>query len=159
MLSHKEKVERIKKCVHFPLDMAAFDSTMVQRYISCYPYAIGSVVLVDEIYRIGAISGRKPIDEKYSSIGEVVSLLYEDCETLDLRIARYSGEALSEREYLIRLIIKSYREEISDYHFLRCDSGIWTEKWRMQKPRVVEEKYYCYDSWPWREVGLYKITR
>lgn len=159
--SYEEKIARIATQVHEELDYCAYDSTMCQTITNCYSHALGATLMFDMIYRIGAISGKKPVNESFRSTEEVISLLKEDCKTLGLGIEDYKGEPLEENEYLIKLYVKVYRgDKIYDYHFLRCDKGVWTEKWRYSKPRVMENLDRSqYNSFPWVSVGLFKITK
>ncbi|MCI8965078.1 MAG: hypothetical protein HFJ43_01780 [Clostridia bacterium] len=153
-----EKINRIKKAVHSEMDFSDYNATLCRNICNCYSHAIGSTLPIEEIYRIGAICSKKDIAEKYVSVDEIVSLLYEDLRTLNLGIEEYNGDELKNNEYLIKLYIKRYREWlISDYHFIRCDNRGWTEKWRHYKEAVIDEDYYTF--FPWEEVGIYKITK
>ena len=156
----EEKVARIKEQVHRELNFSDYDSTVCRNTTSCYSHAIGATAAFDRIYRVGAISGRKPIGEEYISVDEVIKLLSLDMETLDLGFELYQNEDLLENQYLIMLLIKSYRDRVNDYHFLRCDNGVWTEKWRGQKPLVIDDiSKTQYMSFPWERIGVYKITK
>lgn len=159
--SNAEKINRIRCQVHEKLDYTSYDSTMCQAITNCYSHALGATLMFDKIYRIGAICGKKPITEDYYSIKEMIELLKCDAETLGLGICEYEGEPIKENEYLIKLYAKIYRtDRIFDYHFLRCDDGVWTEKWRYSKLCVMEDiDRSKYNSFPWVTVGLFKITK
>lgn len=154
-----EKINRIKKAVHSKINFSDYNATSCRNVCNCYSHAIGSTLPIEKIYRIGAICNKKDIEEEYASVEEIVSLLYEDLRTLNLGIEVYNGrDKLKKNQYLIKLYVKRYREwMINDYHFIRCDNGIWTEKWRSLKEVVIDENYYNF--FPWEEVGIYKITK
>lgn len=156
-LMFEEKISRIIIATHSELNLSDYDSTNCQAVCNCYSHAIGSTIPFKEIYRIGAISGLKGVTTDYYSVDELVFLLYEDLKVLELGIEEYQGEELLENQYLIRLYVKAYRNnKIFDYHFTRCDNGIWTEKWRNEKARLVVSSY---NFFPWNKVGTYKITK
>ena len=114
------------------------------------------------LYRIGVISQKKPIDERYTSFEEIRNLLFLDCQTLHLEIKESSlEEELAENEYKIALFIKKWANgEIADYHFWRFEDGIWTEKWKGRQMSVVQDfKRDKLDYFPWNFVGIYKIAR
>lgn len=155
-----EKVSRVRKQVHQDLDFSAYESTMCRNVTNCYSHALGATYSFDSFYRVGAISGLKPIDEEYFSVDEVMELLYKDMETLGLGFEPYKHDTLKENEYVIVLLIKSYRDRINDYHFLRYERDVWTEKWRGSKPTVIDD--ICrtqYRGFPWKWCGEYKITK
>ena len=89
-MTRDEKIKNIKKSVHLPLNVTYYNSTIVMENTNCYSHAIGSTLPYLELYRIGAICGKKPIDEKYSSIIEIEDLLFSDCKMLNLQIEKSS---------------------------------------------------------------------
>ena len=159
-ISFAEKVSRIREQVHQDLDFSAYDSTECRKVTNCFSHALGATASFDNIYRVGAISELKPLNEEYCSIDEVKDLLSKDMETLGLGFEPYNHEALKKNEYVIVLLIKSYREMINDYHFLRYEGGVWTEKWRGSKPTVIDDPSRTqYMGFPWKWCGEYKITK
>lgn len=138
-----------------------YQSSETRRNTNCYSHALGIVSSLLSIYRIGAISGLKSIEEKYRSISEIIYLLKEDLNTLKLsyEIVNSENVPLVDNQYVIKLYVKIYANgAIGDYHFLRYEDGIWTEKWRGQYSRTVESDYY--DSFgSWHKVLMLKITR
>lgn len=156
----EEKVARIKEQVHGELNFSDYDSTVCRNTTNCFSHAIGATASLYGIYRVGAISGKKSIEKEYESVEEVIELLALDMEALGLGFELYQNEDLLENQYLIMLVIKSYRDRVNDYHFLRCDKGVWTEKWRGQKPMVIDDISHTPYTWfPWERIGVYKITK
>ena len=160
-ITFAEKISRIREQVHQDLDFSAYDSTECRNTTNCFSHAIGATASFDQIYRIGAISGIKPINEKYFSTEEVKKLLSKDMETLGLGFEPYKHDSLKENEYVIVLLIQRYSDgRIHDYHFLRYERGVWTEKWRYSRPMVIDDiSRTKYRSFPWEWSGEYKITR
>lgn len=157
-MTFEEKIRRIRIAAHSELDLSDYDSTLCRNICNCYSHVIGCTLMLEYIYRIGAICGKKDIRDEYTSIKELVFLLYEDFKVLNLGIEEYRGEVLLENQYLIKLYVKSYRDnKIFDYHFIRCDKGIWTEKWRNRKAMEISKNYYNF--FPWKKVDTYKITK
>ena len=109
-----------------------YNATNYRDNTNCYSHALGATFPELRLYRIGVISGKKPIDQKYFSIEEIKELLFLDCETLGLKIEESSlEEKLLENQYKIKLFVKIWaNREIGDYHFWRLDNEIWTEKWK-----------------------------
>lgn len=155
-------LDRIRETTHQKLDKTRYVTTLVRNTTNCYSYAMGSTVSCLNLYRVGAISGIKPLEEPYSSAGEIIKLLYEDFKEIDLVIERSSEEeAISENQYKIALFVKVYADnQIHDFHFARFEEGRWSEKFWRQLPRDIgtslENKY---NYWPWRLVGIFKVTR
>ena len=157
-----QKIENIKKSVHLPLNFLDYNGTNVRDNTNCYSHALGSTLPFLELYRIGSISGKKGIDERYKSIEEIKSLLIADCKTIDLKIEESSEEdELLENQYKIELFVAiNNKGEIWDYHFLRFENGIWTEKWKRKSVQTFYKNDISkYKSFPWHLVGYYKITR
>ena len=155
-------LDRIRETTHQKLDKTRYVTTLVRNTTNCYSYAMGSTVSCLNLYRVGAISGIKPLEEPYFSTGEIIKLLYEDFREIDLTIERSSEEeVISENQYKIALFVKVYADnQIHDFHFARFEEGRWSEKFRWQLPRDIgtslENKY---NFWPWRLVGIFKVTR
>jgi len=156
-------IELLKGEVHYEPYFLRYCSTNHRNNTNCYSHALGAVFPRLELYRIGAISGKKPIDEKYSSIEEIEELLFSDCETLGLKIEEsFLEEKLLANQYKIKLFVKIWENgQIADYHFWRQDNGgIWTEKWKGYCMNQVEDpEKDRMNSDPWHYVGIYKITR
>jgi hypothetical protein len=155
-------LDRIRETTHQKLDKTRYDTTLVRNTTNCYSYAMGSTVSCLNLYRVGAISGRKPLEEPYFSTGEIIKLLYEDFKEIDLTIERSSEEeVISENQYKIALFVKVYADnKIHDFHFTRFEDGRWSEKFRWQLPRDIGTSLKNeYNYWPWRLVGIFKVTR
>lgn len=155
-------IETIKNEVHLPPFFEVYNATNYRNNTNCYSHALGATFPKLELYRIGAISGKKPIDQKYFSVEEIKELLFLDCETLGLKIEESSlEEKLLENQYKIKLFVKIWADEtIGDYHFWRLDNQIWTEKWKgynMNQIQDTEKDRMNY--FPWNFVGIYKISR
>ncbi len=89
-------------------------------------------------------------------------MLYEDFKEIDLTIERSSEEeVISENQYKIALFVKVYADnKIHDFHFTRFEDGRWSEKFRWQLPRDIGTSLKNeYNYWPWRLVGIFKVTR
>ena len=156
-------LDRIRETTHQKLDKTRYVTTLVRNTTNCYSYAMGSTVSCLNLYRVGAISGIKPLEEPYSSAGEIIKLLYEDFKEIDLVIERSSEEevVICENQYKIALFVKIYADnKIHDFHFARFEEGRWSEKFWRQLPRDIgtslENKY---NYWPWSLVGIFKVTR
>lgn len=155
-------LDRIRETTHQKLDKTRYVTTLVRNTTNCYSYAMGSTVSCLNLYRVGAISGIKPLEEPYSSAGEIIKLLYEDFREIDLTIERSSEEeVISENQYKIALFVKVYADnKIHDFHFTRFEDGRWSEKFRWQLPRDIGTSLKNeYNYWPWRLVGIFKVTR
>ena len=155
------RLEKIKKSVHIEMDTTQYNSTNVIENTNCYSHAIGSILPYIELYRVGAISGKKPIDEPYFSIGELIGLLYQDLETLELKVEKsFEEEKINDNQYKIALFVKIYADEKIHYHFLRFEKNEWTEKFKGQYLRNIGNSLKgLYDYWPWRLVSIFKITK
>ncbi len=152
--------ETIKKQVHMSHELQKYESTVVRDETNCYSYAIGATYPELRNYRIGALSQKKSIYEKYSSKEEILRLLEQDLNILELKheICQ-SLKQLGSGEYAIRLYIRKYANgQIADYHFIRYDPEEgWSEKWRWQMPSKITENYYE-GRWDWENVMTLKIT-
>ena len=159
----KNIIETLKGEVHLPPYFEVYSSTNYRNNTNCYSHALGATFPNLELYRIGAISGKKPIDEKYFSIEEIKELLFLDCDTLGLKIEESSlEEKISANQYKIKLFVCIWaNEQIGDYHFWRQDNGgIWTEKWKGYcMDQIQDPEKDRMNSDPWHFVGIYKITR
>ena len=156
-------IDIILNQVHTPLEMFKYESTNVRNNTNCYSHAIGATYPELEIYRIGAISNLKSIDQKYTSKEEILNLLFEDLKTLKLKYEEIDLDNdvdLEENQYIIKLYIQfSSDGKIFDYHFIRFEDGKWTEKRKLQR---VSELYHenMYDKrYLWEHVVTLKITR
>lgn len=161
-MTRDEKIENIKKAVHSELDISEYNSTGIRNSTNCYSHAIGSTLPYLELYRIGAISGKKEIDHEYNSIEEIKQLLFSDFKVLNLQIEESSEEdELLENQHRIALFVAiSNNGKIYEYHFLRLNNGEWTEK-RKNLPctEFYNNSITKYKSFPWHLVGYYKITK
>lgn len=158
-----EVLARIKEEVHLPLKWERYKETHIRNETNCYSHAIGATSPKLEYYRIGAISEKKEIDERFKSISEIIFLLMEDLTKLDLKyeaISESDGEPkMEDNQHIIRLYVKIYANGIiGDYHFIRFDEGFWTEKWKGRKVSKAEPNDYE-NRWEWRRVIDLKITR
>ena len=161
-MTRDEKIKNIKKTVHLPLNFLDYNSTNVRDNTNCYSHAIGSTLPYLEFYRIGAICGKKPIDEKYFSIPEIEEFLFEDFKVLNLQIEKSSKmEELSNDYYKIALFVAINNEgNIWEYHFLRNDEGKWTEKRKnMPCTDFYNNSISKYMAFPWELVSYYKIKK
>lgn len=160
----QEIIEKIKVEVHLPLDTQRYEETMVQNETNCYSHAIGATTPSIQVYRIGAISGRKDIGEKFKSTEEIINLLKEDLDVLGLKyetITDFEKESpnLAQDQYIICLYAKIYANGmLADYHFIRYEAGKWSEKWRGRKPTEIWDNYYE-ERWEWKRLMNLKITR
>ena len=161
-MTREEKIKNIKESVHSPLKVSEYNSTNVRNNTNCYSHAIGATFPYLDLYRIGAICGKKSIDEKYFDTQEIENLLFADCEILDLQIKKSSmEEELPENYYKIALFVAINNEKIIwDYHFIRNDKGEWTEK----RKGINVQTFYNNDiskymTFPWNLVGYYKIKK
>lgn len=158
----QDRLTILTKQAHSKPNFEKYEGTMGMQETNCYSHALGLTFPNLQWYRIGAISGKKAIDEKYRSINEIKNLLFSDCETLQLKIEESSLEdEVLENQYKIALFVKIWgNKRIGDYHFWRCDSGVWTEKWVNLGMRVIQDfKRDKMRFFPWEFVGIYKISR
>lgn len=163
----EEKIfQEILKQVHETPLFHRYIETIVSQNTNCYSHALGATYPNLQSYRIGAICGRKPLDQVYFSIDEIKELLFLDCEKLQLKIEEIEESSLEEEllpnQYKIQLYVKIWGNgQIGDYHFLRCDDNvIWTEKWRGRNMNEVPDlKTGKMQYYPWNFAGIYKITR
>lgn len=158
----RRRIDRVKEMVHQKPDAEAYNTTITRENTNCYSYAIGSTCSYLQLYRIGAICGKKPITQQYFSIEEIRDLLLEDFKVLNLKIEESSEEEIvEENQYKIALFVKIYADnKIHDFHFLRYENGIWSEKYKSQFPRCLGTTLEGhYSNWPWNFVGIYKITK
>lgn len=160
----EEIIAKIKVEVHLPPNIRRYEETMIQNETNCYSYAIGSTFPCLKIYRIGAIFGKKDISERYNSISELVYLLKQDLNELGLEYQSITDEdvenqKLQDKQYIVCLYAKFYRNSMfADYHFIRYEDGIWSEKWKNSKPRQITSDYYE-GRWEWKKILTLKITR
>lgn len=90
-------------------------------------------------------------------------MLYQDLKVLNLKIESSSeDEEINSNQYKIALLIKRYADnKINDYHFLRFDKNNgWSEKFRGQLPITLGNNLMeFYTLWPWKLIGVFKITK
>lgn len=151
-------ITSIMKEVHQQPDFTRYESTNVRNNTNCYSHAIGTSRLV----RIGQISSKKDIEEKYVSVEEIVELLVEDFNVLGLQLEESSEEEqIGENQHKIALFIKKWPNgAIADYHFWRCDNNVWSEKWRGRvMNKEIDFERDSKDTYLRTLVGIYKVTR
>lgn len=153
-------IATILKQVHQAPDFNKYEETNTRNNTNCYSHALGTTQMI----RIGQISGKKDIDEKYVSIEEIEELLMADLELLNLKLENSSvEEKISENQYQykIALFVKQWSNgEIADYHFWRCDNEIWTEKWKGRLMNKIEDfERDSKDTNLRTLIGIYKITK
>lgn len=159
-----DKISALQKQANSTPTFEKYKETNVRDNTNCYSHALGLTLPYPELYcRIGAISGKKPIDQDYFSIEEIKTLLFSDCETLHLGIKTSSLEEklISSREYKIALFVKIWGNgKIAGCHFWRYENGIWTEKWPGRGMNVIQDfQRDKLDYFPWNFVGIYKISK
>lgn len=148
--------------VHSKPCFEAYEATNVRNNTNCYSHALGVTLPYIECYRVGALCGKKSIDEPYSSIEEIKKLLFFDCEELQLKIEESSlEEELLDNQYKIKLFVKIWANgKIGDYHFWRFENEIWTEKWKTRRMSEIQDfEKSEMNYFPWNFVGIYKISR
>ncbi len=157
----KDFMEEIKTQAHLPLNFKKYDETNVRENTNCYSHALGLTVPCLTLYRVGAICGKKPIDEDFKSIDEIVNLIFLDCEELNLKITESSlMEQIEKDEYKIALFVSIYRNMHIGYHFWRFDEGVWSEKYRGRLVSSIQDfQRSKLDFFPWNFVGIYKIKK
>ena len=157
----KDYIATLTQQVHSNPLFERYEETNVRNNTNCYSHALGAIYPKLQLYRIGAISQKKSIDEKYFSIEEIKQLLFSDFETLNLKIEKSSREEeLLDNQYKIALFVKVYNGQIADYHFWRFENGLWTEKWKGRGMNIIEnferDKLTYY---PWIFEEIYKVTK
>ncbi len=155
-------INRIKSSISQKFDISKYNEGYIKENTNCYAYAIGSTVGNMDLYRIGAISGKKPLDEKFCSIGEIKGLFFSDLETLGIKFeASSEEEAINENQYKVALFVKEYANGgIYGFHFLRFQNGIWSEKFGKGSPNEIGKTLEgVYNYFPWKLVGFFKITK
>lgn len=145
-----------------------FTETHIKDNTNCYAYALGLLSASNrELYRIGAISGKKAIDKCYFSEEEMKTLLLEDLKTLQLEVKsielnEVSKISIANNQYVIFLFGTYYANEIKEFHFWRLDSerGI-TQKRFGQLPVQVEfpKRDWPAKDWKTKFLGAYVITK
>lgn len=157
----KDYIATLTQQVHSNPSFEKYVETNVRNNTNCYSHALGATYPKLELYRVGAISQKKPIEEIYFSVEEIKELLFSDFKTLKLKIEESSiEEQILDNQYKFALFVKSFNELIADYHFWRFESGLWTEKWRGRGMNIIEnferDKLTYY---PWSFEGIYKVTK
>lgn len=157
----KDYIATLTQQVHSNPLFERYTETEVRNNTNCYSHALGATYPKIELYRIGAISKKKPINKMYFSVEEIKELLFSDFKTLNLKIEESSiEEQILDNQYKFALFVKSFNELIADYHFWRFESGLWTEKWRGRGMNIIEnferDKLTYY---PWSFEGIYKVTK
>ena len=95
--------------VHSELNYDDYNSTNVINHTNCFSHAIGSTLSCLELYRVGAICGRKDIEADYFSVEEIIDLLFADLSVLDLKIEpSFIGDIMNSNQYQIALFVKIY---------------------------------------------------
>jgi len=158
----RRRINKVKKLVHQKPDSNLYNNSSIRNNTNCYSYAIGSTASYLQLYRIGAICEKKPIDQQYFTIEEIKELLYEDLKVLKLQIEESSEkEQINDNQYKIALFVKIYADNrIHDFHFLRYENGEWSEKYKTYFPVVLGNSLKgLYSNWPWNFVGVFKITK
>lgn len=171
-MTKQDIIKEVKKCVHSELNYSEYHSTNVRSQTNCYAYAIGSTFPYSEIYRIGAFSGLKPIEEKYLSVEEVKSLLEEDLKILELKfneidvdcnskdfLEKIQKMELKQNQYVVLLFIKWYATgQIWDFHFWRFDKKQFSDKRWCTLPNKVDIDHW-WESWNEKLISAYLITK
>lgn len=164
-MTKKERLDIIKKQVQSPINIDAYNNdTSIRDNTNCMAYAIGATFPYLQMYRLGAISDSKSLDEPYHSTQELVDLLYKDLDVLGLKYEKiFDDEAIKKidsNQYIIKLYALVFADgRIGDFHFIRYDNGKWTEK---RKRQQIIEMYDChrYDrDWMYHHLLTLKITR
>lgn len=157
-----ELINQIRTSVHEDPKFEEYESTNVKDGTNCFSHAIGSTIPSLTLYRLGSLSNLKPLNQEYSSIAEVEHLLYEDLKILNLQIEKTTlQENIKDlkNQYKIILMVKIYADNrIFDFHFIRFDNLGYTEKYRTQNMKILNF-LNTYSRFPWKIVGVYKITR
>lgn len=167
----KELIKKIKEYVHEQLDYSQYDSTVIRDNTNCYAHAIGATYAYLRLYRIGAISGIKPIEQKFFSENEMKTLFLEDMKVLKLEVDEIKSESkeeclskietieLKENQHLILLFaIYMGNGQLWDFHFWRYDKKGISEKRKTQKPNFIDEPKR---SWiqSMKLIGMFRITK
>lgn len=167
----KRKVENLIEYVHRQLDYSQYDATSVRNNTNCYAHAIGGTYPCLEIYRIGAISETKPIDEKYVSAKEMKSLFLKDMGVLKLKVeeievgskeeclTKVETISLKENQHLVFLFaVYMGNGQLVDFHFWRYDRRGYSEKRKFFRPVFIDEPS---QSWvqSMKLIGLFRITK
>ena len=157
------RINELIKQAHNPLNLLEYDSTNVRDNTNCYSHAIGVTYPYLQIYRIGAISQLKSINERYSSKEEIINLLFEDLEILQLKYEQIFSEDdfnLNDNQFVIKLYAWVLPDgRISEYHFIRFEKGKWTEKRKFQEVLELYDKDMYENMYPWEHIITLKITR
>ena len=82
----KKEKEILKKQAHSEPSFDRYEETIIRNNTNCYSHALGLTYPDLTLYRIGAISKKKPIEENYSSVEEIVKLLFLYCKELQLSL-------------------------------------------------------------------------
>lgn len=157
--------DKILSQVHSKPEFHRYNETIVRNNTNCYSHALGATFPELKLYRVGAICGKKEINEKYISDKEIKNLLFLDCKELQLEIKKCSLEdEISDDEHKIILFVKKWANGvIADYHFWRYDNDLsWTEKWRghgMGKIENFQRDILKFKCFPWEIGGIYKISK
>ena len=164
-----EKLDKIIEAVHRPLNFSDYNETSIREDTNCFSHAIGSTITCcRSLYRLGRISGKKKLDEKYVSSEELKNLFLFDTAVLGLKAKEISYDyvkkndkiELKDNQHVVVLFACYHRNEIYDFHFIRFDQANgWTEKRWKHSISSLNMKY----SWPestWTKyVAAFIITR
>ena len=108
----RRRIDEVKRIVHQEFDTMLYKNTTIRNNTNCYSYAIGSTYPCLQLYRIGAICGKKPINQQYFSIDEIRELLFEDFKVIELNIEESSQEEqINDNQYKIALFVKIYADK------------------------------------------------
>lgn len=164
-MTKQERLDIVRKEVQSPININAYNNdTRIRDNTNAMAYAIGATFPYLPMYRLGAISDSKSLDEPYYSTQELVNLLYKDLDVLGLKYEKiFDDEAIKKidsNQYIIKLYALVFADgQIGDFYFIRYDNGKWTEKRKRQR---VIEMYDChrYDrDWMYQHLITLKITR
>lgn len=165
-MTKQERLDIVRKEVQSPINIDAYNNdTSIRDNTNCMAYAIGATFPELSMYRLGAISDSKSLDEPYYSTQELIKLLYKDLDVLGLKYEKvFNDESIKKIEsnqYIIKLYALVFADgRIGDFHFIRYDNnGKWTEK---RSRQYAGEMYDChrYDKdWMYHHLITLKITR
>ena len=140
---------------------------LVKMSTNCMAFALGlETASNSELYRVGALCGKKPIDQEYFSEYEVKELFLEDLQVLKLNVKQVTFEEikvmeLESNQYIVFLFVTKYGKEIGDFHFWRYDNE-WgfTQKRPRQVQIIIENpKRDWPENWNTKLMGAFVITK
>ena len=93
---------------------------LVKMSTNCMAFALGlETASNSELYRVGALCGKKPIDQEYFSEYEVKELFLEDLQVLKLNVKQVTFEE-----------IKVMELESNQYYCFFVCYKVWKRNWR-----------------------------